>query len=201
MKSKRQIAVRIICLASVLAVPAFTVACHPVPPPGQVLKVGVITSSTGVLPPAQSVAALGVVRLDAWEHGCRDAIQYVNKELGGAWGYPVELVCVDNGGDLTRNKTMVRQFMDEGCLMFTTASAEGMQVAMETANGAGFPGLSGAGNPLLYRPPQHIYSQSPDLGDSWVAFTQYYMKNIWKEKRPPRMGPACAKQQCLPGRS
>ena len=41
--------------------------------------------------------------------------------------------------------------------------------------------------PSLYRPPQHIYGQMPDYGDDWIAFTKYYVANIWKGTGKPKM--------------
>jgi len=42
-------------------------------------------------------------------------------------------------------------------------------------------------SPSNYRPPAHIYGQAPDYADDWVAFANYYMKNIWKGTGKPRM--------------
>ena len=62
-----------------------------------------------------------------------------------------------------------------------------MSACMEIANRAGFPGIAAFNAPILHRPPQHIYGQMPDYGDDWVAFTKYYMQNIWKGSGKPRM--------------
>ena len=58
---------------------------------------------------------------------------------------------------------------------------------MEIANRAEFPGLVCFNAPSLYRPPQHIYGQTPDYGDDWTAFAHYYLKNIWKGTGKPKM--------------
>ena len=58
---------------------------------------------------------------------------------------------------------------------------------MEIANRAEFPGLVCFNAPSLHRPPQHIYGQTPDYGDDWMAFATYYLKNIWKGSGKPKM--------------
>jgi branched-chain amino acid transport system substrate-binding protein len=99
-------------------------------------------------------------------HANLDAIKYVNEELGG----------ID-----------VKRFMDEGCVLYATASSKMMSASMEIANRAGFPGIASFNAPVLHRPPQHIYGQMPDYGDDWTAFAKYYMDNIWKGTGKPKM--------------
>ncbi len=62
-----------------------------------------------------------------------------------------------------------------------------MTAAMGIANKAGLPGLAIFTSPNLYNPPLHIYGQMPDYGDDWVAFANYYLKNIWKGSGKPKM--------------
>jgi branched-chain amino acid transport system substrate-binding protein len=163
----------------------FLSACHPVAQPGQVLKVGMMTLATSVVQP-EGTTPTGKAG-DSQAHGILDAIKYINTELDGAWGYPIEVVVAEESFEPSVMKAILEKFMNEGCLMFTTFSPIAMSAAMETANEAEFPGLSYRSFPSLYRPPQHIYVQRPDFGDAWVAFTKYYKENIWKEKRQPRM--------------
>ena len=118
-------------------------------------------------------------------HANLDAIEYINAELDGAAGYPVEVVWLDNGYDAAKVVTNVNRFMDEGCLMFATASSAMMSASMEIANRAEFPGLASFTAPSLYRPPKHIYGQMPDYGDDALAFASYFMENIWQESRKP----------------
>ena len=77
---------------------------------------------------------------------------------------------LDNGYDAAKVATIVKNFMDEGCLMYSTSSSAMMAASMEIANRAGFPGLAAFASPILYRPPQHIYGQMPDYGDDWLVF-------------------------------
>jgi branched-chain amino acid transport system substrate-binding protein len=119
-------------------------------------------------------------------HANLDAIKYVNDELGGAAGYPIEVLSLDSTYDATKAVTIVKRFMDDGCLLFTTASSKEMSGAMTSANEAGFPGISCFSAPSLYRPPQHIYGQTPDYGDDALAFANFYMKNIWKGTGKPK---------------
>jgi branched-chain amino acid transport system substrate-binding protein len=119
-------------------------------------------------------------------HANLDAIRYINEELGGVAGYPIEVVWLDNAYDAAKVVTNVKRFMDEGCLMYATASSKMMSASMEIANRAEFPGLASFSSPILYRPPQHIYGQMPDYGDDALAFATYYMENIWKGAGKPK---------------
>ena len=123
---KSLLLVGIICLVfMVAALPAMS-ACAPQAKPGQVLKVGIITPTTG--PAAEKGAPMG--------DGNLDCMQYVNNELGGANGYKIEVKWFDSGYNAANVVTQVKKLMDDGCLMFTTASSFEMTAAMETANRA-----------------------------------------------------------------
>jgi len=177
MKSKKSLIMAgVIFLALIVAALPFVSSCGPEAEPQKVLKIGITTPTTGKA--AEKGSPMG--------HANLDAIKYVNEELGGAGGYPIEVVWLDNGYDAAKIVTIVKKFMDEGCLMFTTSSSAMMTATMETANRAGFPGLACFTSPILYRPPQHIYGQMPDYGDDALAFASYYMKNIWKGTGKPK---------------
>ena len=175
MKHKRLIIVAgAILLAVMMAALPFVSACAP---KEKTLKIGITTPSTGAA--AEKGSPMG--------HGNLDAIEYINTELGGVAGYPVEAVWLDNGYDAAKVVTNVKKFMDDGCLLFATSSSKMMSATMEIANRAEFPGLVCFNAPVLHRPPQHIYGQMPDYGDDWAAFAAYYMENIWKGPGKPRM--------------
>jgi branched-chain amino acid transport system substrate-binding protein len=123
----------------------------------------------------------------AGRHGIEDAVKYINTELGGVKGYQIELVYRDSGYDATKVVNIVKEFMDQGCLMFTTHSSTEMSYAKGIANDAEFPGMATYTSPVIYRPPQHIYGQMPDYGDDWAAFATYYMENIWEGTGKPKM--------------
>jgi len=163
-----------ICLALMVATLPLATACTP---GEKTLKVGITTPSTG--PAAEKGSPMG--------HGNLDAFEYINDELGGVAGYPIEVVWLDNGYDAAKVVTNVKKFMDEGCLMFGTASSKMMTASMEIANRAEFPGLVCFNAPALHRPPEHIYGQMTDYGDDWAAFARYYMDNIWKGTGKPKM--------------
>jgi len=173
---KSLIVAGILCLALIVAVLPFAGACAPKAQPGQVLKIGMMNPTTG------QAAEKG----SPMTHANLDAIKYINAELGGAEGYPIEALALDSNYDATKAVTIVKRFMDEGCLLFTTASSKEMSAAMASANTAGFPGISCFSAPSLYRPPQHIYGQTPDYGDDAIAFANFYMKNIWKGQGKPK---------------
>jgi branched-chain amino acid transport system substrate-binding protein len=170
------ISTAIVCLALVMATLPFVGACEG-DKEGKTLKVGITTPTTG--PAAEKGAPMG--------HANLDCIKFINEERGGVDGYPIEAVWLDNGYDAAKVVTIVKKFMDEGCLMFTTSSSAMMTASMEIANRAGFPGMAAFSSPIIYRPPQHIYGQMPDYGDDWLVFAKYYMENIWKGSGKPKM--------------
>lgn len=177
MKNRRLLIVSgVLCLALVVATLPFVSAC--VPEAGEkTLKIGITTPSTGKA--AEKGSPMG--------HANLDCIKYINEELGGVNGYPIEVLWLDNAYDAAKVVINVKRFMDEGCIMFATASSAMMTASMEIANRAEFPGLACFNAPILHRPPQHIYGQMTDYGDDWSAFANYYMENIWKGTGKPKM--------------
>ncbi len=167
----------VICLVLLVAILPVVSACGTKVPAGQTLKVGITTPTTG--PAAEKGAPMGDANLDC--------IKYINEELGGVNGYQIEAVWLDSKYDAAQTVTNVQKFMDEGCLLFATASSKEMSAVMEIANRAAFPGLVCFNAPNLHRPPQHVYGQTPDYGDDWTAFATYYMQNVWKGPGKPRM--------------
>jgi branched-chain amino acid transport system substrate-binding protein len=144
---------------------------------GKVLKVGMILPATG------AAAEKGKPGGDA----VKDAMEYINKELNGANGYQIQISWRDSQYQADVVATIVKDFMNEGDLMFTTMSSTEMTAALAIANRAAFPGLVTFAAPSNITPPAHIYAHSPDYGDDWVAFVDYYMKNIWKGTGKPKM--------------
>jgi len=177
MKSRRLLIVAgVLSLALVVATLPFVSACGP-EAGEKTLKIGITTPSTGKA--AEKGSPMG--------HANLDCIKYINEELGGVNGYPIEVVWLDNAYDAAKVVINVKRFMDEGCIMFATASSAMMTASMEIANRAEFPGLACFNAPILHRPPQHIYGQMTDYGDDWSAFANYYMENIWKGTGKPKM--------------
>ncbi len=179
MKGKKFI-VTVICLSLVILLTPLLGACGGdggSQETEKTLKLGISTPSTG------DAAEKG----RPLEHGQKDAIEYVNNELGGINGYKVEIVWRDNGYDASAMSNIVRNFMEAGCLMFSTSSSAMMTAAMGLANQYGFPGLAAFSSPNLYRPPQHIYGQLPDYGDDFLSFMQYYLENIWEGTGKPKV--------------
>ena len=176
MKNKSIILIIAVCLIVIIISPVIT-ACGAKAQPGQVLKVGIMTPTTG------AAASKGVPLRD----GNLDCIEYINTELGGVNGYKIQAENLDSQYDASIAVTDIKKFMDDGCLFFTTSSSTEMDFVREIANRAEFAGLVAYSSPTNYRPPAHIYGQSPDYADDWVAFANYYMKNIWKGTGKPKM--------------
>ena len=114
-------------------------------------------------------------------------MEYINNELGGADGYPIQVDWRDSAYDMAKVGTIVQDYMNEGCLLFTTHSSSEMKAAQGKANAAGFPGMAVFASTMNLHPPQHIYATGPDYGDDWIAFAKYYMANIWKGPGKPKM--------------
>ena len=167
----------LICLAIIVTALPVLGACSSPSKEGKTLKVGIMTPTTG------KAAEKGVPMGDA----NLDAIKYINDELGGVNGYKIEVDWLDSKYDATQAVANVKKFMDDGCLFFATSSSTEMGYVQEIANRAGFPGMVAFSSPSNYHPPQHIYGLTPDYGDDWTAFTQYYLKNIWKGTGKPKM--------------
>jgi branched-chain amino acid transport system substrate-binding protein len=176
-KNKAIVITLAVLMALVLAVLPFMGACSPGGGGDKVIKVGMTTPSSG--PAAEKGSPMG--------HANLDAIEYINSELDGVNGYPIEVIWLDNAYDAAKVVTNVKRFMDEGCVMFATASSKMMTASMEIANRAEFPGLASFNAPILHRPPRHIYGQMVDYGDGWTAFTSYFMQNIWQGSGKPKM--------------
>jgi len=147
------------------------------PPSEQPLKYGMSICMSGVA--AEKGSPMG--------HGKLDCIKYINEELGGVNGHPIEAVWYDNAYDAAKAATIVKKLMDDGALFFTTNSSKMMMASMELANRDGFPGIASFSSPICTNPPKHIYAQMPDYGDDFAAFANYYMENIWKGEGKPKL--------------
>ena len=188
MKGKRfLIAVGVLFLALIFAALPFIGACAPAPtaptaptapkPEDQPLKLGMTICMSG--PAAEKGSPMG--------HGKLDCVKYINEELGGVNGHPIDAIWYDNTYDNAKQVTLVKKLMEDGALFFTNNDSKTMQASMEIANRAGFAGMASFSSPICTNPPQHIYAQMPDYGDDWAAFAAYYMKNIWKGTGKPKM--------------
>jgi branched-chain amino acid transport system substrate-binding protein len=178
MKSKKLLVISVVlCLVLLITALPLLGGCGGESKEGKTLKVGIMTPHTG------KAAEKGVPLRDA----NLDCIEYINKELGGVNGYKIEAINLDSAYDAAIAVNDINMFMDQGCIFFTTSSSTEMGYVQEIANRAGFPGLVAYSSPSNYHPPLHIYGQTPDYGDDWIAFTNYYLANIWKGTGKPKM--------------
>jgi branched-chain amino acid transport system substrate-binding protein len=168
----------VICLTlAITVIPLLGGGCAPKAPEGGEVKVGFSICYTGVA--AEKGRPMGNAKLDC--------IKYINEELGGVSGYPIEVIWRDNEYDASKAATIINELISKGCLFFTTNSSKMMGASMEIANRANFPGFTVFSSPVCTHPPQHIYGQTPDYGDDWAAFARYYLENIWKGSGKPKM--------------
>ena len=112
MKTGKLIIVGLICIALLVAAVPGLVACNQ-QTEAKVIKVGVTTPSSGKA--AEKGAPMGHANLDAFE--------YINNELLKAADYKIEPVWLDNGYDAAKALTNLKLSIDEGCVMFMTASS------------------------------------------------------------------------------
>ncbi|MFH0769141.1 MAG: ABC transporter substrate-binding protein [Chloroflexota bacterium] len=169
MKRKGLKVLMLVWLVILIAILPFVSACGTKAQPGQVLKIGMMTPSTGPVPEK------GI----PGQHGIQDAMEYINNELGGAGGYPIQVSWRDSAYDMAKVGTIVQDFMNEGDILFTTHSSSEMKAAQGKANAAGFPGVATFISTMNMHPALHIYGPTPDYGDDWVALAKYYKENIW----------------------
>ena len=175
MKKRYSILILVLSLVSILSL---VIGCSAAPnTTGKELKMGAIMPVTG---PAAEKGKPGIDAL-------LDVTEYINKELKGAGGYQIKLDWKDSQYNAANVNTIITDFTNSGVLMFTAMSSFEMTNAMGIANKAGLPGLAIFTSPNLYNPPAHIYGQMPDYGDDWVAFSNYYLQNIWKKPGKPKM--------------
>jgi branched-chain amino acid transport system substrate-binding protein len=177
LKKRLKVAV-VICLTLAIAViPLLGGGCTAGDSDASKVKVGFSICYTGVA--AEKGRPMGNAKLDC--------IKYINEELGGVNGYPIEVIWRDNEYDASKAAIIINELISKGCLFFTTNSSKMMGASMEIANRAEFPGFSVFSSPVLTHPPQHIYGQMPDYGDDWAAFADYYLKNVWEGSGKPKM--------------
>jgi branched-chain amino acid transport system substrate-binding protein len=177
-KGYSKIVMTAIGLIIILAVLVLTAGCGSSgSTSAKVLKIGMILPATG------AAAEKGKPGGDA----VKDAMEYVNKELNGANGYQIQISWRDSNYNAANVATIVKDFMNEGDLLFTTMSSMEMTAAQEIANRDGFPGIVTFAAPGNLSPPAHIYAHMPDYGDDWVSFVNYYKTNIWKGSGNPKM--------------
>ncbi|HXX59089.1 MAG TPA: ABC transporter substrate-binding protein [Dehalococcoidales bacterium] len=144
-------------------------------PANGVIKIGMMTPSTGPVPEK------GIPGHD----GLTDAIKYINDELNGAEGHPIQADWRDSEYNMQKVGTIVQDFINEGDVLFTTHSSSEMKAAQAVANQQGFPGIAVFASTMNLHPAAHIYSTCPDYGDDWVALAKYYKEHIYKGTGTP----------------
>ena len=179
MKTKRLTLIMSIVLAVIMLVTPLLTSCGTATKTASLasIKIGMMTPSTGPVPEK------GI----PGQHGIQDAMEYINNELGGVEGHPIQVDWQDSAYDMAKVGTIVQDFMNEGDVLFTTHSSSEMKAAQGKANPAGFPGIATFISTMNLHPALHIYGPTPDYGDDWVALAKYYMANIWKGTGRPKM--------------
>ncbi|UCH43148.1 MAG: ABC transporter substrate-binding protein, partial [Dehalococcoidales bacterium] len=132
-KGSLKITLAIVITLAISMIPLLSSGCADAgaPAPSGV-KVGFSICYTGVA--AEKGRPMGNAKLDC--------IKFINDELGGVAGNPIEVVWRDNEYDAAKAVTIINELMNEDCLFFTTNSSKMMAASMEIANRASFPGFT-----------------------------------------------------------
>jgi branched-chain amino acid transport system substrate-binding protein len=180
MKNKKLTLIMSAILTLILLATPFLTSCGKSTPKTASLapiKIGMMTPSTGPVPEK------GI----PGQHGIQDAMEYINNELGGADGHPIQVDWRDSAYNAAQEVNIINDFMNEGDVMFTTHSSSEMNNVQAIANEAGFPGLATFISTMNLHPPLHIYGPTPDYGDDFVALIKYYKDNIWQGTGTPKV--------------
>jgi branched-chain amino acid transport system substrate-binding protein len=115
--------------------PGITVPTAPAPT-GSVIKIGVIGSQTGAQ--ASSDSQFATVA-PAWA-------DYVNRQLGGIDGHPVQVVSADDAGDPAKAQVAARDLLAQHVVAIVVGSDDVVASYDGSVIGAGVPLVSGAAN-------------------------------------------------------
>jgi branched-chain amino acid transport system substrate-binding protein len=142
------------------------------------LYIGVLADLSGPYAPV----------VGSFRPGYIDALKYVNEEMGGVKGVPVEAIMRDNGGKVAvglaqYNEVINRKpkvtFMDTAM----TPLAEALRPRFVEDDVLGIH----AGALVSVYPRGNSYAYYP-MYDEWFAYSVKFFKSRWKEKRKLRVG-------------
>ncbi|MEW6615776.1 MAG: ABC transporter substrate-binding protein [Thermodesulfobacteriota bacterium] len=120
-------------------------------------------------------------------YGMTDALEYVNKELGGINGVKMEGVIKDDGGRVAvgvSHYMEVREMKPRPAMVYIIVSALGEALRERLAEDK-IVAISVTGVPAIY-PAKYTFGWFPIYPDLFGAFIDW-LKETWKETRAPRV--------------
>jgi branched-chain amino acid transport system substrate-binding protein len=119
--------------------------------------------------------------------GMTDALQYVNKELGGINGVKMEFLLKDDGGRVAVGVSHymdVREMRPRPVMVYVVVSALGEALRERFAEDK-ITAMSVTATPAIY-PAKYTFGWYPLYTDQFGAFIDW-LKETWKEPRAPRV--------------
>jgi branched-chain amino acid transport system substrate-binding protein len=124
----------------------------------------------------------------SFKAGAEDAWNYINKEMGGIQGVPVEPLARDNGGKVAVALAQYNELinMKPRPIFIDTAFTPVAEALRPRYVEDDMIGIH-AGALVSVYPLANSYAYYP-MYDEWYAFAAKWFKENWKEKRNPRLG-------------
>ncbi|MBW1787029.1 MAG: ABC transporter substrate-binding protein [Deltaproteobacteria bacterium] len=171
---KRLIWVLFVCVAACcLLIPQASAAGKP-----DKLYIGVLADISGPYAPV----------VGSFRPGYIDACKYINEEMGGIKGVPVEPLIRDNGGKVAVSLAQYNELINRKPrpVFIDTAFSPVAEALRPRYVEDDMIGIH-AGNIVAVYPLANSYAYYP-MYDEWFGVSAKWFKNNWKEKRNPRVG-------------
>jgi branched-chain amino acid transport system substrate-binding protein len=129
-----------------------------VAPTGDAIKIGLANNEGAA------------INLPEYRYGAEAAVQYINEQLGGVNGAPVEIVECLNDASPEGSVNCANQFVDEGAVVYFAGIDIGSDAALPILQEAGVPYVTtepwgqeqkNAENSFVFGPPQGAYAVAP----------------------------------------
>ena len=125
--------------------------------------------------------------------GRADYARYVNEELGGVDGASFKVITVDTAYKVDQEISAFKKFLnvDNALAMINSHSGASYAITnMMEESGVAMPVTHSSEPTVVFRGKGSWYfgSSGPTAGDGTVAMVQWYIKNVWDKKDPPRIG-------------
>jgi branched-chain amino acid transport system substrate-binding protein len=128
-------------------------------PSGSPIKIGVIATLSG---PQASSSNQGATVAPAWA-------DYVNKDLGGISGHPVEVIVKDDAGQPTTAASVINDFINQKVVAVLAGSDNLVPAFSGTTAKAGIPVVSGPANATDWYTKPLMYPTVTDVASGLVA--------------------------------
>lgn len=144
---------------------------------GKVIKVGFAADFTG---PAAS--SCGPITQAAFAY-----FDYVNAELGGINGNPVQVLWADDQYNVQQALDAYKRFAQQGILAFNECSSGGMAAVKPFLAQDKIPAFTISVDDSAVYPPGNTWMIGPTYSDMYAGLIKY-VKDNWKGTTPPKLG-------------